>query len=1181
MTAGPAVGSDSAGPAGPAGGPVDPTPFDISDGIPDGTTLLEASAGTGKTHTIASLAVRLLAEGMPVERLLVVTFTRSATGELRSRVRARLVAAEAGLRAALAGVPPGGDELVALLSTGPAELVRRRHLALADARADFDSATITTIHGFCDQVLRSLGTAADFGRDLRFVDSLDEMIDEVVDDLYVRKFVGASAPQFDRATARRIVATAVANRDAAIEPSLAPPDTLEGMRASLARRGREELLRRARLAGTISFDDQLDRLHATLTGSSPAVALERLRHRFAAVLVDEFQDTDPIQWEIFREAFAGRASPLVLIGDPKQAIYSFRGADVWAYLSAAASADHHFTLQTNWRSDQPLIDAVDAILAGATLGHPDIRYRTVTAAPGRQASRLAGSPAGAPLRLRLVHRDDGVIDLTARGWASTASARTVVAADLAADIASFLASGAQVIGDGGADPVQPGDLAVLVRTNHEAAIVHAALAAAGIPSVVAGAGSVFATEAAAHWLSLLEALEQPSSATRASRAALTPFVGWDIPRLVAAGGAPGDAGAGAAADAHPGSRLEDVQASLYRWSGVLSERGVAALYETVAAETDLIARELAWAGGERRLTDLRHIAELLHSEALESGARARRLTSWLRDRSSESGTDTAPEDRSRRLESDADAVQIQTIHRSKGLEFPIVYLPYMWTAFPDTDLLPLYHDTDNGDRRTVDVGGDRWEGFGRHKSRAYDERRGEDLRQAYVALTRARHQVVVWWVTSSETKSSSLARLVLGPGRASPLLAPPAQMPANDDLIEKKLVEVARRAPGRVSVERVVRPGPVAWGESPRAEPHLEVCQFDRVLDDSWRRTSYTAITAGIHRAAPGPVVTSEAESPGLDDEPDLGAVPAAFEPEDLGLPGVGADVPSRTPVAEEEARRLVSMWSELPSGPAFGTAVHAVLETVDFSAADLGGALLEAVNQSGVWGLGPDQDGASRLVQALAAAVETPLGPLAGGRRLRDVPRQDRLDELRFELPLAGGDSPSGRLSPDDIATCLSRWLRPGDPLSGYPDRLHDPALARSLRGYLTGSIDLVLRIPAEHGTRHLIVDYKTNWLGPPGAELTAWHYRPASLAPAMAAEHYPLQALLYLVALHRYLRWRLAGYDPERHLGGVLYLFLRGMSGGASPVFDGSSCGVFAWDPPAGLTVELSDLLDAGGAT
>jgi exodeoxyribonuclease V beta subunit len=361
-------------------------------------------------------------------------------------------------------------------------------------------------------------------------------------------------------------------------------------------------------------------------------------------------------------------------------------------------------------------------------------------------------------------------------------------------------------------------------------------------------------------------------------------------------------------------------------------------------------------------------------------------------------------------------------------------------------------------------------------------------------------------------------------------------------------------------------------------EPLLEVCRFDRILDDSWRRTSYTAITGDSHRSRSGSAVTSEAEAPGLEDEPEPGSLPAPFEAEG---PPPADDALSGDLPAGGESRRLVSAWAELPSGPGFGTAVHAVLEAVDFSSPDLGGALSEALTGAGPWGTDSGPEGTSRLVLALAGAIETPLGRLAGGRRLRDVGPVDRLDELRFELPLAGGDSPAGRLTLDDIAACLRRWLGPDDPLSAYPDRLGDPALAHSLRGYLTGSVDLVLRLDGEEGARHLIVDYKTNWLGPPGAPLTAWHYRPASLAAAMAAEHYPLQALLYLVALHRYLRWRLAGYDPRRHLGGVLYLFLRGMSGAANPVVDGSPCGVFAWNPPPGLTVELSDLLDAGRAS
>jgi exodeoxyribonuclease V beta subunit len=214
--------------------------------------------------------------------------------------------------------------------------------------------------------------------------------------------------------------------------------------------------------------------------------------------------------------------------------------------------------------------------------------------------------------------------------------------------------------------------------------------------------------------------------------------------------------------------------------------------------------------------------------------------------------------------------------------------------------------------------------------------------------------------------------------------------------------------------------------------------------------------------------------------------------------------------------------------------------------------------------------------VEGLAAAIETPLGPLAGELRLRDVARGDRLDELAFELPLVGGDDPTGRLALDAIAAVLAEHLGPGDPLGGYAARLADPTLRQSVRGFLTGSLDLVMRLP---GGRFAIADHKTNWLGVPGEPLTAWHHRPAALAAEMEHAHYGLQALLYTVALHRYLRWRLPGYDPDEHIAGVLYLFLRGMTGPDVPRVDGAPCGVFAWRPPGALVTALSDVLDGGG--
>jgi exodeoxyribonuclease V beta subunit len=250
-----------------------------------------------------------------------------------------------------------------------------------------------------------------------------------------------------------------------------------------------------------------------------------------------------------------------------------------------------------------------------------------------------------------------------------------------------------------------------------------------------------------------------------------------------------------------------------------------------------------------------------------------------------------------------------------------------------------------------------------------------------------------------------------------------------------------------------------------------------------------------------------------------------------------------------------------------FGTFVHAVLEATDFAAVDLDAELAARMAEVPAR-RSLDLSDPAVIVAGLRAAIETPLGPIVDGLRLRDVQRRDRLDELEFELPLAGGDEPTGRLTLAAVAGALRRCLPPGDPMADYARRLDDPWLRARVRGFLTGSIDLVIRLD---GPRFAIVDYKTNWLGPADEPLRLLHYRPELLAAEMSRAHYRLQALLYTVALHRYLRWRVPGYHPERHLVGVLYLFVRGMAGVPG-------AGVFEWRPPARLVLALSDVLDGG---
>ncbi|MGN6088593.1 MAG: UvrD-helicase domain-containing protein [Actinomycetales bacterium] len=1172
-------------------------PFDVCGELPSGTVLLEASAGTGKTFTIAALATRLVAEGAcRLDELLLVTFGRAATRELRERVRERLVHTAAALRDPLTA-RASSDSVVALLAAVSDPEVERRQRRLQAALADFDAATIDTTHAFCLQVLTSLGTAADMEPGLTFVDPFQALLDDLVDDLYLQRFaIAQPPPALDYALARDLAAAVIADPQAAVVPG--PEEEGEvGARSEWAHAVRRALDQRKRQQRVYGYDDLPTRLLAALRDEvTGPIARARLQARYRYVLVDEFQDTDPVQWEILHRAFYGAVS-LVLIGDPKQAIYAFRGGDIEAYLTAAqvvqsaadAGSGRHATLARNWRSDGGLVHGVRHLFRGAALGDPAIAVRPIDAEHrrrirrGERPARDQDAAAEAAVQLRVV---PGTVGGTAPGSSPpVAVVRDVICRDLANDVVRHLTDGTAIADGASWRPLCPADIAVLTRTQAQSELVREALVQAGVPSVLTSVRSVFDSSAAQDWLALLRVLEQPHRSGPIRALALTDLVGWDAAEL----------------DAADDTRLDELAQRVLRWRDALGHRGVSALLEALTAD-GVAVRMLGHPDGERRLTDFRHVGQTLHEVQVTEGLGAAALAEWLQRRIAEAAGDQA-EERSRRLDTDAQAVQIITMHVSKGLEFPIVYVPFAWDRYDGrTNEALLLHEAG---RRVRDVGGRQGRDYAAHAAQAKQEDLDEELRLLYVALTRAKHRVVAWWAPSRNTRTSPLHRVLFGdftPGEVPPneprLPKDPAAQLA-DFAAEAGAEDGAPRV-GVVVVDEHVEPPQWQGHDSQPTSDSLEAEVFDRQVDLGWRRMSYTSLTAAAHGAfgagaatrAPGaiagaePGVASEPEVSQLTDEPsprdDVRRLANAWHP---GAATGGAVEP------REQWRSVLSPMRDLPTGAAFGVVVHEVLETVDTAAPDLRTAVIETSQQALHHRPMPGV-GAEDLGVALLPALATPLGSVGLGRTLAEVAPRDRLAEVDFELPLAGGDDPAERrVTLAAVAAAMRAHLPNDDPLAGYPDALSSAGLdGQLLRGYLTGSIDAVLRLADSAGQpRYVVVDYKTNWLGGFGdgaAPLSAWDYRNEALAQAMIDSHYPLQALLYSVALHRYLRWRQPGYDPEVHLGGVLYLFVRGMCGpfeganaaaGTLAISGGADVpGVFEWRPPASLVTSLSDLVD-----
>lgn len=1081
------------------------------------TTVIEASAGTGKTFVIAGLVARFVSEGVPLSQILAVTFSRRATAELRDGIRNRLVRSRNLLGLAVTGEAIDQPDAVdQVLLQGSAGELAERHGLLTVAIREIDTAPIVTLHTFAKRMLDELGLLADHDSSAELGSDIDVLADEVIADVYLGL---DQSSELDWRYAQELGRIALAHR---FEP-LHPTDGSANSQIEFATRVRQVFAKRKRQRQLLDYDDMIGQLAETLKAASPnaEAAADALARRFQVVLVDEFQDTDPQQWEFLSSGFHGRTT-MMLIGDPKQAIYRFRGGDIETYARARDAADHVLTMHTNYRSDEGVVRGIENIFGPVDLGTTTapIQLRQVEVSHEGPRLKINDSPPEVTVHVRALNSDRLL---------NRYQVPKLLCADILIQIDDLL-SGSHSIVDrehGHWRAVNPFDIAILVNANWFGREIHAALSAAGHTSVFSGDASVFSSAAAEDWLTVLEALAAPSSwLTR--RAMLTALIGWDVASFAAA----------------DGEQLIEVTALVSRCSRLLADQGVAAVFETLITETDMYFRLLAARGGEALVTDLHHVAEVLNDAQRRFRLGPTALTEFLRRRIDRARQES--EERTRRLPTDRQAIKILTVHQAKGLQFPIVLVPQAYDAgaYPDGDE-PVVGHLDGV--RILDVA-DKNSRRGRADQYRAEEL-AESLRKFYVACTRAESLLICWWAPVDQLTDTSALHRLLSNSRP-PGLAPDPSYPVSgaSGLAARPRVKITDFT--AESTTASIAPASPTGPDSSFGE--LRVRRFADHIDRAWSRTSYTGLTAAVHGQ---PVPASDVLE---DDEALL----------DADLSDAAASEP------DPQAGSVTSALADLPGSTRFGSLVHEVLELVDPASRHLNDDLREQVDAA-LLRFPNSQIDPALLTEGLEQTLTTPLGALTDDRSLHQLGASRMLCELDFELPL-GTDQHHANLG--DLAELFSS-LPANDPLHDYGRALQESAASwAALRGFLTGSIDVVLQVPGPT-ERFVVLDYKTNRVPTAAGEtLTPQHYSPKVMATAMTEAHYPLQALLYCVALHRYLDWRLPGYDPQTHLGGVGYLFVRGMVGPETPRLGSMPAGVFTWLPPAHLVLAASELL-AGG--
>ena len=1140
-----------------------------------GVKLIEASAGTGKTYTISNLYLRYVLEGRAVNQILVVTFTNAATEELRGRIRERLYAAQQRLEAAEGAVKEDAflDALALRLRESDETAWQTALNRLRLAVRSMDEAAIFTINGFCQRALTEHAFNSGQAFQLELLRDDNALWEEALKDWWRRETYTLSADrlalllsvfpgiedlqkaqlplrnaaqktilpqaftplsqvyveweamhasldglaaqwQQQADTLKEILRLSPAlsrsktsgYRLAELDVSLREldayfvsgtllqmPDAFELLgagylhanstptkrgsdpqlehdfflrcqsiseqRLDLCRRCRiavlqessltlrEQVAQQKRSSHTLSYQDQLSHVFEALQGEGGEALARVLRRQFPVAMIDEFQDTDDLQYGIFRRLYLAHqedqseAGALIMIGDPKQAIYSFRGGDIFAYAKARQDAIEHYTLDTNWRSLPSMIQAVNAVFARHTapfVYQDIIAFHPVKASPKQHKALLEN---GAPVAAMTLWQFGAGSDGKAK---SKGALEGEICEAVAQEITRLLIAGQQGSATLGDEALRPGDIAVLVRNGYEGVKLRRALAMRGVSAVTVGRESVYQSEEAKALLLLLRAVVHCQDRDALRQALCSALLGLDYRQIA--------------------QRVEAPLAWL-QWKEMCRalheqwrQRGFMAMFYTLLQHTGLALGVAQGQDAERRLTNLLHLGELLQQRAgAYPGFEA--LLSWYQQQLSEG----ADEEAELRLENDDALVKIVTIHTSKGLEYPVVFVPFLWSSRPVTrsgkdETALSFHDAGNKACLALDLqDADAWLAL------ADNERLAEDVRLAYVALTRAKAKTyLVWGAAGAKANPEKTALAWLLRERTE------VAEPLRDDEVSAALAALVAQADSAIELS------PLPVPEHPNyLETHTDTTctlaaqQFAGSVARDWRISSFSSLARDVHQ-------------------------------------------PPLRSLGEDDNDAIL----QFAAGSEVGLFLHKLLEELDFQG-DVA-AQAEALNEQYASDYGFVAAQQQSLVrQWLQNIVHTSLDDK--GLRLASLSVRRRLNELEFDFAVERVD-----------IEALNHFL------AAHSDLPLSPLTAESFRGMINGIIDLVF----EHEGRFYIADYKSNLLG-----RSLQDYTDEALHKAMSERRYDLQSLLYVLALHRYLKQRVPGYSYRQHMGGAYYLFLRGM--------------------------------------